>query len=179
MREVGPVGSEVIAKRYLWNGERARPILRGERANARGTDKRRALGRGKRVRTLHLLRHGKSSWKDGALDDHDRPLSKRGRRAAAVLADHLARSGLAPDLVLCSSALRARQTFDLIARALKPPRVIVERALYEAGPRRLLRYLRELPESAQCVLLVGHNPALHELALTLADTPSRSRLASA
>ncbi len=128
------------------------------------------------MRTLHLLRHAKSSWKDAALDDHDRPLSKRGRRATRALADHLARSHVAPDLVLCSSALRARETLDLIAGALKPPKVMVEREFYEAGPRRLLRSLRELPESAQCVLLVGHNPALHELALALADTPSARRL---
>ncbi len=130
------------------------------------------------MRTLHLLRHAKSSWRDETLDDHDRPLSKRGRRAARALAGHVARLRLQPDLVLCSSALRARQTLDLLAAALKPPKVLVERELYDAGSRRLLHYLRELPESALCVLLVGHNPALHELALALADTPSIRQLPS-
>ncbi|HYM04894.1 MAG TPA: histidine phosphatase family protein [Stellaceae bacterium] len=128
------------------------------------------------MKTLHLLRHAKSSWKDTGLDDHERPLSKRGRRAAEALRADMRRAAIAPDIVLCSTALRARQTLDLVAPALKPPKVVLDRAIYDAGPARLLKYLAQLPEGADCALLIGHNPALHSLALTIADAASTARL---
>jgi phosphohistidine phosphatase len=127
------------------------------------------------VRTLHLLRHAKSSWKDPELPDHDRPLSKRGRRSAGVLAHHFAHLN-SPDLVLCSTALRTRQTLELISAALKPPKVVLDRAIYGGGARKLMKLLWNLPDTANTVLLVGHNPALHQLALSLADDRSARRL---
>src|SRR5438105_1351672 len=72
----------------------------------------------RRPRALYLLRHAKSSWDDPDLDDHDRPLAKRGVRAAGAIARHIWREGIQPALVLCSSARRARQTLDLIAPAI-------------------------------------------------------------
>ena len=133
------------------------------------------------MKSIHLLRHAKSSWKEPKLDDHDRPLSERGRRAATALSDYLQRSPLAPDIVICSSAVRARQTLDIIGTAIQPPKVVMGRAIYEASPpspRRLLTLLRQLPESAEGVLLIGQNPALHELAVTLADVKSAGKLPS-
>ena len=125
------------------------------------------------VKTLHLLRHAKSSWKQPELADHDRPLSKRGRRAAEAMAHRFAELDT-PDLVLCSTALRTRQTLKRLA--LKPAKVVLIEAIYSGGNRELMQLLSDLPESAGTVLLIGHNPALHRLALALATTRSVRRL---
>src|SRR5258708_29718322 len=125
------------------------------------------------VKTISLLRHAKSSWDNAELEDHDRPLSKRGRRSAGAVAAYLKRSQIAPDLVVCSSAARARQTLDLVSRAIKPSKVILHRNVYEAGPRKLMTSLCQLPEIAEPVFLIVHNPALHALAPTPPDpTPA-------
>lgn len=125
------------------------------------------------VKMLHLLRHAKSSWNDSELADHDRPLSKRGRRAADALARRFAELGT-PDLVLCSTALRTRQTLKRLS--LKPAKVVLTEAIYSGGSRELMQLLSDLPESAGTVLLIGHNPALHQLALALATARSVRRL---
>ena len=119
--------------------------------------------------TLHLLRHAKSSWADEELSDHDRPLAPRGRRAAKAMADHLRERGVAPQLVLCSSARRALETLELVAPALGPKaRVQVEDGLYGASGEELLDRLRRVPAATASVMLVGHNPAMQDLALALA-----------
>ncbi|HMK68547.1 MAG TPA: histidine phosphatase family protein, partial [Stellaceae bacterium] len=84
------------------------------------------------MKTLYLLRHAKSSRSDEQLEDHDRPLNKRGRRAAEAIADHLARSRTAFDLVLSSTALRTQETAQPIIERLKPRRVLFDRDLYLA-----------------------------------------------
>jgi len=121
------------------------------------------------VRILHLLRHAKSSWADPTLADPDRPLAPRGERNARQLAGYLGRSGIRPDLVLCSPAMRARQTLDAIAASL-PTRtpVWVEDVLYPATGDILWQRVRRLPEPLGRVLLIGHNPAIHDLAVRLA-----------
>ena len=124
------------------------------------------------MKTLHLLRHAKSSWKDPGLDDHDRPLSKRGRETARGIAAYLRRAKIVPDLVICSTAVRARQTLDPIAKAIKPPKVVLEKRIYEVAREKIWKHLWRLPKSADCVLLIGHNPGLHDLALSLADADS-------
>jgi phosphohistidine phosphatase len=126
--------------------------------------------------TLHLLRHAKSSWDDPALPDADRPLTARGERAAAKLARQLAHEGVAPGLVLCSAARRARQTLELILPALGDPEVVVEDGLYAAGSRALLSRLQKLPAGIREAMLIGHNPGIHELALTLAGTGAPASL---
>jgi phosphohistidine phosphatase len=125
------------------------------------------------MRTLHVLRHAKSSWAGEQFEDHDRPLSKRGRRAAAVMARHLAEQAAPPDLVLCSTATRARETLAPVLERLKPRRVLLDRELYLAGGEALLRRVCDLDDAVGSVLLVGHNPGLHEFALLLAapDSP--------
>jgi phosphohistidine phosphatase len=124
------------------------------------------------MHALHLLRHTKSSWADDALDDHDRPLSKRGRRDADTLARHLAERSGAPDLVLSSTAARARATLAPLLDRLKPRRILFDHDLYLAPGAKLLEYLRETGEDMGAALLVGHNPGLHELALLLANPDS-------
>jgi phosphohistidine phosphatase len=121
------------------------------------------------VKTLHLLRHAKSSWDDPMLDDHDRPLAPRGRRAADLVAAHMYGRRIGVDLVLCSSAVRARQTLELVLPVLEAPlNIHIGRALYGVGAAELLRLLRALDENASSVLVVGHNPTLEELTVQLA-----------
>jgi phosphohistidine phosphatase len=124
-------------------------------------------------RRVYLLRHAKSSWKDSGLADHDRPLARRGRRAAHAIGGHLREQGVAPDLVLCSTARRARETLEGIGPSLGRGDVRFEAGLYGAPPGVLLRRLQELPPSVRSVMLIGHNPGLQELALVLARQGSR------
>jgi phosphohistidine phosphatase len=128
------------------------------------------------VHELHLLRHAKSSWDEPGLPDHERPLAPRGRKAATKLARYLRDEEIRPELVLCSSAQRTRETLERICSSLGEPAVEVEDRLYGAGRDALLARLRELPEGVGTVLLIGHNPGLQELALGLA--PSEPRLAA-
>ena len=125
------------------------------------------------MRQLLLLRHAKSSWDDPALPDHARPLNARGKRAAAAMAEAMAELGLLPDVVLVSSARRALQTLEALAPLAG---VLVEPmdALYLARWEKLLDALRGLPETARSVMLVGHNPGLHELAMALAGAGALS-----
>jgi phosphohistidine phosphatase len=130
----------------------------------------RTLSRWKAMKSLYLLRHAKSSWKDPGLDDHNRPLNKRGRQAAKIMATYLKRSKIIPDLVICSTATRAKQTLDPIVKAINPPKVILERKIFGGTQKELWEQLWDIHKSAKSVLLIGHNPALQNLALELAQT---------
>jgi len=123
------------------------------------------------VKTLHLLRHAKSSWANAGLDDHERPLDPRGARAATLMGICLAQEGVRPGLVLCSSARRTRETAERVLAELpaKPP-VVVERDLYLAAPSALCERVQSLDAALESVLVVGHNPGLHELAVWLAGS---------
>jgi len=121
---------------------------------------------------LHLLRHAKSD-RDAAVDDHERPLSRRGREAGRRVGKSLPSALGTIDLVLCSPSLRTRETAELVlAGFASPPRVLYEKALYLAGRAALLRRLSRLDESLGAVLVIGHNPGLHELAVGLAANDS-------
>ena len=120
------------------------------------------------MRTLHLLRHAKSSWDDAGLADHDRPLAPRGIRAATRMEEHLRDEDVRPDLVLCSSAVRARQTLDHVRPALGDALVKIEPRIYEASADDILELLRGLAEPIRSVMVVGHNPGLQDLAVHLA-----------
>ena len=119
-------------------------------------------------RRLYLLRHGKSSWRDPDLDDHDRPLAGRGRRAAKAIARHLQEQGIQPELVLCSTAKRARETLERIEPVLGRGAMCLEPGLYGAGPADLLARLHDVPPPIGSAMVIGHNPGLQELALLLA-----------
>jgi phosphohistidine phosphatase len=130
------------------------------------------------VRFVYLLRHGKSSWSSG-LPDHERPLAPRGRRAAKAIGRHMRARGVEPELVLCSTASRARETLERIEPALGSAAVRIERGLYEAGSDGLLDRLRAVADQVGSVMLVGHNPGLQQLALDLArPTADVSELAA-
>lgn len=116
------------------------------------------------MRQLFLLRHGKSSWDDPALDDFDRPLNNRGRNNIRAMADFLRAQAIRPALVLCSAARRTQQTYDILARRLEGIPVSIEPELYEAARHDLTGRLRALDDHLDSVLLVGHNPGLENLA---------------
>jgi phosphohistidine phosphatase len=118
-------------------------------------------------RRLFLLRHAKSSWKDLSLPDHDRPLNKRGRKAAAAIRRLIRSEGISPDLICVSSALRTMQTLEALAPWDEQPEVKVEESLYLATAPQILERLRKIPNSTRSVLAIGHNPGLQELALLL------------
>ena len=135
-------------------------------------------------RRILLLRHAKSAWDEPGLDDYERPLAPRGRRAAAVMGVYIRDEELVPDLVLCSGARRARETWAIAAHELTPgrgpaPAVEHDRALYMATGEFLLRRLRKLDGSVKSVLLVGHEGGVDALARRLASdgpAPLRRRL---
>ena len=121
------------------------------------------------MKRVFVLRHAKSDWADPGLSDHDRPLAPRGGRGADLLAAHVRDAGIAPDVVLCSTALRARQTFERVAKGLPAGTTVYhEPRLYGPGPDELIRRLQELPDDVASAMLVGHNPGLEELVLELA-----------
>jgi phosphohistidine phosphatase len=121
------------------------------------------------MKTLFLLRHAKSSWDDPDLPDHDRPLAPRGERAAQRISAHIRRERIRPDLVLCSSAVRARRTLEIVAPALGDAvPVRIEDELYGVEAEDLLHRLRQVPHDVDAVMVLGHNPGLQELAVALA-----------
>ncbi len=119
------------------------------------------------MRQLLLLRHAKSAWDDPALPDHARPLNGRGKLSARHMAAEMARLGLLPDVVLVSSARRTVQTMDALKPLEGSPIVHVMDEMYLAPWENLLGLLHQVPETARSVLLIGHNPGLHDLALNL------------
>ena len=160
------------------------------------------------MRRLMLLRHAKSDRPPG-IADHDRPLNWRGRDEAPLVGTYLAHNGLVPDRVLCSTSERTRETWELVASSLadavppaspsaaapnaphakpagkkrgrspKRPPVDFEERLYAAEPHTILALLRETPPKVHSLLIVGHNPGIHEAALALiasGDVEARERL---
>jgi phosphohistidine phosphatase len=121
------------------------------------------------VPTLYLLRHAKSSWDDPSLADGERPLAPRGRRDGKRIAEHLRRLEIEPELVLCSSARRTRDTLELVRQAIGGATVLVEDELYGASAGELLERIRLVPDEVASVMVIGHNPGLEQLALALAS----------
>lgn len=116
------------------------------------------------MKTLYLLRHAKSSWKDETLPDIERPLNGRGRKAAKIVGGFLKKEKIIPDLVLSSTAIRARETTDIVLEAARLSTDLrFDERLYEAGALKLLEVVRQIEKSKKIVLLVGHNPGLEEL----------------
>jgi phosphohistidine phosphatase len=118
---------------------------------------------------LCLMRHAKAVPQRAEDEDSDRPLAPRGEKAARVVAQWMAEQGIVPDTVLCSSALRTRQTLAAMLPVLGGrPEVLYEAGLYLAAPQALLARLRKLATDRSTALVIGHNPGLHELVVALA-----------
>lgn len=116
------------------------------------------------MKTLLVMRHAKSSWGDPGLADFDRPLNERGLEAAPLMGRYMRGHGLRPDLILCSTAARARQTAALVAGAAGfDAELRHDERIYEATSARLVEVVSQADESADALLVVGHNPGLEEL----------------
>ena len=127
------------------------------------------------MRQLMLLRHAKSSWDHADLDDIDRPLAPRGRHAAPLLGRYISRRKLEPDLVLCSSAARARQTWELVsaewdhANATAKPRLDMRPSFYLARPAALMSAIQRIDDEVTSAMIIGHNPGMGQLARQLVN----------
>jgi phosphohistidine phosphatase len=110
------------------------------------------------------MRHAKSGWDIAGIDDHDRPLNDRGQRAAPAMGQLLVEKNLVPDLIVSSTALRARETALAVARASAWKHEIrLTRALYMAEPGTILQVVATLADDVRRVLVVGHNPGMEDL----------------
>ena len=120
------------------------------------------------MKTLLVLRHAKSNWSDPALDDHERPLNKRGLRDGPRMGELVRAHGLLPDVVISSDAVRARLTAEAVVEAARcAGEILLDPRLYLAGPADILSLLRRVEEKAQTVMIVGHNPGLEDLVAQL------------
>ncbi|MGW7352701.1 SixA phosphatase family protein [Streptomyces sp. NPDC054784] len=119
-------------------------------------------------RRIVLLRHAKADWPDVA--DHDRPLADRGRKEAPAAGEWLAAHGITPQLTLCSTAVRTRETWKLVVPQLpERPRTVYEDRLYEASTGEIVAVLNEVPNDVTDLLVVAHNPGVQSVANVLAD----------
>ena len=116
------------------------------------------------MRSVLLLRHAKSSWKHPDLSDHDRPLNKRGKRDAPLMGRLLKKENLIPDIIISSTAIRARANAESVAKASSyDGEIVLDKSLYAAGPEAYLGVIHALSDEYVRVLIVGHNPGLEEL----------------
>lgn len=126
------------------------------------------------MKTLLLMRHAKSSWASAGLADHDRALNERGEKASVRMGQLLRERNLRPDVLLLSTARRAVQTAERVAKTAGMPVPLQTRAeLYLAPPSTYISIAHRLPSDARCALLIGHNPGLEELVTSLARRHER------
>jgi phosphohistidine phosphatase len=132
------------------------------------------------MRRLILLRHAKAERSEPGMSDNSRALIDRGRKDAAKIGGYMAGHGLIPDRVLISSAARAQETWKHAAGAFRPaPDALSAERLYDATPHTILAVIKDAPANAHTLLIVGHNPGLHGLAVMLVasgDIDARERL---
>src|SRR5215510_12737237 len=120
------------------------------------------------MKTLFLLRHAKSSWKDETLADFERPLNRRGKRAAETIGNYFKSEAIVPELIVCSPAVRARETLALVSKAAKwSTEVRYDQRIYEASGMRLAEVVSQIDNDRKVAMLVGHNPGMEELLLLL------------
>lgn len=117
------------------------------------------------MKTLYLIRHAKSSWKDLTLDDFDRPLNKRGKHDAKLMGKLLHTKHIKPDLILSSPANRAMTTAQKLSESIGYPlkKIDYQPTIYEADVEKLLTVIREVDEGVNTLFLIGHNPSLNSL----------------
>ena len=133
------------------------------------------------MKTLYLLRHAKSSWKFEDLNDHDRPLAKRGRTDAPLIGQELCERKIKLDLIISSSAVRALSTATIVAKELDfdPEKIAVQEEIYRIDASSLLHFAQALPDEYSQVMLVGHNPTFTELANMLVPDKSIANIPTA
>lgn len=136
---------------------------------------KRLFSRVRSMKVLHFLRHAKSDWDDPALADHARPLAPRGVSAARTLGRALAAEGFRVDRIACSTARRARETCALLGKAARDTPVSFHDELYLVPVQALLAFIRDMPDTAAAIMVVGHNPTTHDAALLLAARAARGQ----
>ena len=123
------------------------------------------------MKDLFILRHAKSSWSDPFLDDFDRPLNKRGKQACVDMGQWIHNQNITPELVLCSPAKRAIDTLKRVKKGqMAFGKKKFEASLYLASPSELLNLIKKVPAKVSSLMLIGHNPGMHELILQLVNT---------
>lgn len=123
------------------------------------------------MKDLFILRHAKSSWSDPFLDDFERPLNKRGKRACVDMWQWFIKQNISPELVLCSPAKRAKDTWKRMKKEqMAFGKKKFEASLYLASPSELLDLIKKVPAKVSSLMLIGHNPGMHELILQLVNT---------
>ena len=117
------------------------------------------------MKTLYLVRHAKSSWTNANLSDHDRPLNDRGERDVPRMGQRLRNRKTLPEIIISSSAVRAKTTAKILAKSIDLPKsnVTINEKLYGAEPEDVVSILRELDDTIACVMVVGHNPTFTHL----------------
>ncbi len=117
------------------------------------------------MKRLYLMRHAKSSWKNPDLKDHDRPLNKRGKKDAPLMGKILKKKGVKPDIIISSSAKRAYKTAVKVAKELdyEKENIITDKTLYLISFEKFLNYIKNLDDSYENVLIIGHNPGISDL----------------
>jgi phosphohistidine phosphatase len=124
------------------------------------------------VRTLYVLRHAKSDWGDESLQDFDRPLNGRGRKAAKAMGCEMRERGLAPDLVFLSPSARTTETLARVEEGFGSNfEKVEEPGIYLADPVTLVDLIRSAPATSKRLMVVGHNPGMQELVRALAKGP--------
>jgi phosphohistidine phosphatase len=124
------------------------------------------------MKTLLLMRHAKSSWKESNIPDHDRPLNRRGKHDAPLMGKLLRDQKMNLDLIISSTALRAETTANFISKAVRyKGEIILDKSIYNAEPRDLLTLLSNCSDEYNSILLVGHNPTVEETVQMLTNTP--------
>lgn len=127
---------------------------------------------------LYLLRHAKSSWATPLTGDHERTLAPRGEETAPLIAAEMSARSFVPDLVLCSTAVRARQTLSLVLKTMEiSPPTHIEASIYDAAPQDLIDLITAQAPNCQKLLLVGHNPSIHYAAAQLSPNGDNEALA--
>lgn len=134
------------------------------------------------MRTLYLLRHAKSDWSHSGLDDQARPLNSRGRRGAQAIQRYCSEQEICPSLILCSSAVRTRETLALIEPAFSAledkPEIRVDGALYLAAAHEIVARIQDAGKAHSSVMVIGHNPGMHSLANDLTGTDACGKAAA-
>jgi phosphohistidine phosphatase len=126
------------------------------------------------MKTLFLLRHAKSSWKDESLPDFERPLNRRGKQASEKIGRYLKHEEIVPELILSSPAVRARETIERVSKTAKlGVEIRFDQRIYEAGGLRLLEVVSQIENERKTVLLVGHNPGMEELLMLLTGSSEK------
>ena len=119
------------------------------------------------MRRVMLLRHAKSDWSQAA-GDQERPLNERGRDAAPKIGRYITQTQTVPDLILCSTARRTRQTCDLVAASFSTaPQILFKEELYLAEAGTIIGLVRAMPDTIHTVMVIGHNPGIHQAAVDL------------